>query len=118
MRRNNGLVVGYGLYSHTNTVLVKVLWVSVERGLGDELVTTGSFSILSFSNSNKVIVRINRECPLVVSLVLQPVEELNDDGTSERPLEAVVVLTFHDASIDRQVAALTTTVTIGIHFEA
>ena len=53
-----------------------------------------------------------------MSLVLQPVEELNDDGTSERPLEAIVVLTFHDASIDRQVAALTTTTTIGIHFEA
>ena len=35
-----------------------------------------------------------------MSLVLQPVEELNDDGTSERPLEAVVMLTFHDESID------------------
>ena len=53
-----------------------------------------------------------------MSLVLQPVEELNDDGNSERPLEAVVVLTFHDASIDRQVAALTTTNTIGAHIEA
>ena len=100
VRRKNGLVVGYGLYSHTNTVLVKVLWVSgwVERGLGDELFITGIISILSFSNSNKVIVRINWECYLVVSLVLQPVEELNDDGTSERPLEAVVVLTFHNDS--------------------
>ena len=53
-----------------------------------------------------------------MSLVLQPVEELNDDGTSERPLEVVVVLTFHDVNIDRQVAALTTTTTIGPHFEA
>ena len=52
----------------------------------------------------------------MVSLVLQPVEELKDDGTSERPLEAVVVLTFHDVSKDRQVAALTTTITIGIHY--
>ena len=84
----------------------------------DELWITGIVSIPSFSNSNKVIVRINCECLLVVFLVLQPVEELNDDGTSERPLEAVIVLTFHDASIDRQVAALTTTITISVHFEA
>ena len=55
-------------------------------------------SKLSFSNSNKVIVRINCECHLVVFLVLQPVEELNGDGTSERPLEADIVLTFHDAN--------------------
>ena len=27
-RRNSGLVVGYDLYSHTNTVLVKILCVS------------------------------------------------------------------------------------------
>ena len=53
-----------------------------------------------------------------MSLVLQPVEELNDDGTSERPLEAVVVLTFHDASKDRQVAALTAIFTISTQHEA
>ena len=75
-------------------------------------------SILSFSNSDKLIVRINCLCPLIVFLVLQPVEELNHNGTSERPLEAVIVLTFHDESEDRQVAALTTTITISIHCEA
>ena len=53
-----------------------------------------------------------------MSLVLQPVEELNDDGTSERPLEDVILLTFRDVSTDRQVAALTTTSTISIHLEA
>ena len=84
----------------------------------DELLITMIVSILSFSNSNKFFLRINFECPLVVSLVLQPVEELNDDGTSERPQKEVVVLTFHDASIDRQVATLTTTITIGKHIEA
>ena len=83
----------------------------------DELVITGNVTILSFSNSDKVIIRINWECPLVVFLVLQPVEELNDDGTSERPLEAVIVLTFQDVSKDRQVAVLTTTITISIHIE-
>ena len=75
-------------------------------------------SILSFSNSNKVMFCTNWKCLIVVFLVLQPVEELNDDGTSERPLEAVIVLTFHDVSKDRQVAALTTTFTISIHSEA
>ena len=84
----------------------------------DEVGSTPSISILSFSNSNKVAVHINCECLLVVFLVLQPVEELNDDGTSDRPLEAVIVQTFHDVSIDRQVAALTTTITISIHSEA
>ena len=84
----------------------------------DELWITSTISILSFSNSIKVIVRINCECLLVVFLVLQPVEELNDDGTSERPLEAVIVLTFHDVSKDRQVAALTTTIAINIHYVA
>ena len=67
------------------------------------------------SNSDKLIVRINCLCHLVVFLVLQPVEELNDDGTSEWPLEVVIVLTFHDESEDRQVAALTTTITICTH---
>ena len=81
----------------------------------DELVVTKAITKQSFSNSAKVI---NCECLLVVFLVLQPVEELNDDGTSERPLEAVIVLTFHDASIDRQVGALTTTITISEHYDA
>ena len=84
----------------------------------DELSITPIFSILSFSNSNKVIVPINCECHFVMYLVLQPVEEPNDDGTSERPLEAVIVLTFHDVSKDRQVAAVITTITISIHTEA
>ena len=84
----------------------------------DELWITTSISKLSFSNSNKVLACINRECLLVVFLVLQPVEELNDDGTSERPLEAVIVLTFHDVSKYRQVAALTTNNTISFHPKA
>ena len=84
--------------------------------MGDELTITKTISILSFINSNKVIVLINCECFLVVSLVLQPVEELNDDGTSERLLEAVVMLTFHDVNSDCQVAALATI--IGIYSEA
>ena len=58
-------------------------------------------SILFFSNSNKVLaLGIKYDNFLVVSLVLQPVEELNENGTSERPLEAVIMLTFHDDSKD------------------
>ena len=50
------------------------------------------------------------------SVVLQPIHQLNVDKTSERPLEAIVVLTFHDERINRQVAALTTIKFLGIEW--
>ena len=54
----------------------------------------------------------------MVFLVFSPVQYLNDDVTSEWPLEVLVMFPSHESSIYRHMSTLTTAITISIHHEA